>query len=70
MAAGWRRPEMYLDPEVRASMSWFALADPATVKHGVSLLRNHINTGIWRAMYGALIGQESIDWGYRFIKAL
>jgi hypothetical protein len=30
LASGWRRPEIYLDPEVRAGISSFALGNPET----------------------------------------
>ena len=67
MAAGWRRPEMYLDPEVRACMSAFALADPVTYGNGLSRLQHEIKNGEWRGKYGHLLEREVIDWGYRFL---
>jgi ubiquinone/menaquinone biosynthesis C-methylase UbiE len=61
MAAGWRRPEMYLDPEVRACMSAFALADPVTYGNGLSRLQHEIKNGEWRSKYGHLLEREVID---------
>lgn len=69
MAAGWRRPQMYLDPEVRSCMSAFALADSDVVTQGVQRLEADLRTGKWRAKYGNLLTQEVVDWGYRFLRA-
>jgi ubiquinone/menaquinone biosynthesis C-methylase UbiE len=69
MAAGWRKPEMYLDPEVRACMSAFALSEPAALRDGLTRLRRDIETGTWRTTYRHLLDLEAIDWGYRFLRA-
>jgi ubiquinone/menaquinone biosynthesis C-methylase UbiE len=69
MAAGWRRPEMYLDPEVRRCMSAFALAEPDIVNDGLQRLGSDLQTGRWRTTYGDLLSQKRVDWGYRFLKA-
>ena len=52
MAAGWRRPEMYLDSTVRACMSAFALADAEVVNQGLSRLQHDLETGQWKSTYG------------------
>jgi ubiquinone/menaquinone biosynthesis C-methylase UbiE len=70
MAAGWRRPEMYLDPGVRACISAFALSDPNALDEGLTRLRHDVTTGIWSSRYGHLLDQEAIDWGYRFLRAV
>ena len=70
MAAGWRRPEMYLDPDVRACMSGFALADAKVVHDGLSCLRDDLNTGRWQSVYRNILNQDTVDWGYRFLKAI
>lgn len=69
MAAGWRRPEMYLDSTVRACMSAFALADAEVVNQGLSRLQHDLETGQWKSTYGELLSQDTVDWGYRFLKA-
>ena len=69
MAAGWRRPQMYLDPEVRACMSAFALAQPGNLEEGFSRLRHEIESGAWSTKHGVLLERETIDWGYRFLRA-
>lgn len=69
MAAGWRRPELYLDAGVRAGMSGFALADSDQVERGLERLRSDLESGQWEASYGDLLLEETVDWGYRFLKA-
>ena len=44
-AAGWRRPWMYLDGEVRAGISAFALAEQQAVEEGLQRLRRDLRSG-------------------------
>ncbi len=67
--AGWRRPELYLNPDVRAGISALALADASVVKKGVSLLEEDLNSGRWDAKYGEIRKLTEIDAGYRFLCA-
>jgi SAM-dependent methyltransferase len=67
MAAGWRRPEMYLDPEIRRGISGFALSDQSEIDKGLRRLQADIADGTWRTKYAELLSRESIDWGYRFV---
>ena len=69
MAAGWRKPEMYLDAGVRACMSAFRLADPEQTQSGLSRLRQDVTTGKWQSEHRELLCQTAVDWGYRFLKA-
>lgn len=66
LAAGWRRPEIYLNSEVRAGISAFALADSQLVE-GVKLLQNDLISGEWEAKYGEIRQLKEIDVGYRFL---
>ncbi|WP_298905429.1 class I SAM-dependent methyltransferase [uncultured Nostoc sp.] len=68
-AAGWRRPELYLQPEVRAGISSFALANQDLVEQGVKLLAADLSSGEWRKKYGDIHNFTEIDIGYRFICA-
>jgi ubiquinone/menaquinone biosynthesis C-methylase UbiE len=70
MAAGWRTPEVYLDPEVRAGISAFALTHPNAFKDGLFRLQHDVKTGIWRKRYEHLFERDSVDWGYRFLRAV
>ena len=67
LAAGWRRPEIYLNPDVRAGISALALADVSIVETGVSLLAEDLNSGRWDAKYGEIRKLREIDAGYRFL---
>jgi ubiquinone/menaquinone biosynthesis C-methylase UbiE len=69
-AAGWRRPWMYLDREVRAGISAFALAEQQAVEEGLQRLRRDLRSGAWHARYHPVPTLEDFDAGYRFLKAL
>jgi len=67
LAAGWRQPEVYLNPEIRASMSVFALANSSIFEKGLRLLKEDLNSGKWDAKYGQIRRLKQIDAGYRFL---
>jgi SAM-dependent methyltransferase len=69
MAAYWRRPERYLDPEVRAAISGLALLDPADVEPGLARLRADLASGEWDRRHGHLRALEELDAGYRLVVA-
>ncbi len=68
-AAGWCRPEMYLDPSIRSCMSPFAVADPNNLAHGVRVLAKDLESGLWDQKYGQLRSKKTLDVGYRFVKS-
>ncbi len=67
MASGWRRPEMYLDPDIRRGISGFALSDQSEIDAGLRRLAADIADGTWHMKYADLLARESVDWGYRFV---
>ncbi|RCJ33602.1 MerR family transcriptional regulator [Nostoc punctiforme NIES-2108] len=67
-AAGWRRPELYLQAEVRAGISSFALANQDLVEQGVKLLAANLSSGEWSKKYGDIHNLTEIDIGYSFIR--
>lgn len=67
MAVGWRRPEMYLDRDVRKCMSGFALANQSIVEAGLSRLSRELANGSWRRHHGSVLQHDTTDWGYRFL---
>lgn len=69
LAAGWQRPEVYLNPAVRAGISSFQAADAGEVKQGLKRLRNDLEDGRWDEQYGHLRSVHEIDAGYRFLLA-
>jgi ubiquinone/menaquinone biosynthesis C-methylase UbiE len=69
LAACWRRPELYLQPEVRAGMSPFVLADKEEVASGLERLGQDLTDGAWQRKYGEVLTWSNFDAGYRFIVA-
>jgi ubiquinone/menaquinone biosynthesis C-methylase UbiE len=67
--AAWRRPEMYLKPEVRAGISSFAVADTSVIEQGVNSLAADLSNGQWDAKYGEIRKLTEIDLGYRLVRA-
>jgi ubiquinone/menaquinone biosynthesis C-methylase UbiE len=68
-AAGWRRPEIYLNPDVRAGISALALADASIVETGVNHLKEDLDSGRWDTKYGEIRKLDAFDAGYRFLCA-
>ncbi|MBD2567933.1 class I SAM-dependent methyltransferase [Anabaena lutea] len=68
-AAAWRRPEMYLKPEVRAGISAFAFYDQNLIEQGVQKLMNDLSNGEWDKKYGEILNLQEVDIGYRFLRA-
>ncbi len=69
LAAGWNRPQLYLEPAVRAGMSIFALGDSVEIEAGTLRLQNDLDDGTWEKQYGWLKDWREIDAGYRFLRA-
>jgi SAM-dependent methyltransferase len=65
--AHWRRPEAYLDPEVRISISALALLDGQVLEPGLRRLEADIRSGVWAERNGGLLDLDSYDWGYRLV---
>lgn len=68
-AAFWRRPGAYLDPQVRAASSTFAVLPPEQVEPGIDRLRRDLASGDWQRRHHELLVTDSIDYGYRLIVA-
>ena len=66
LGAFWRRPEAYLDPNVRRSMSCFSRIDPT---RGLAMLADDLPTGRWHARNAHLLALNSLDIGYRLVRA-
>jgi len=65
--AFWSRPEILLDPEIRASQSVWALLPPGAEERIVARLRTALESGAWDAEHGHLRGQESFDGALRLV---
>ena len=66
-AAYWCRPERYLDPVVRASISTFALLPAALVDRAMQRLAADLKSGAWAERNAELQGREEMDYGYRLL---
>jgi SAM-dependent methyltransferase len=65
LAAYWRRPAAYLDPQIRAAMSSFwALGD---VSDALGRLERDLESGAWARRYGHLLELDRCDCGYRLV---
>ena len=63
MAANWKYPEAYLDPEVRAAISSFhRIGD---LSDGLARLKADLDSGAWAARYGD--ASTARDCGYRLV---
>ncbi len=67
--AFWARPEAYLDPSVRNSMSAFQLLNPVELVQGIAQLRADLKHGRWDAQFGKLRSQQDMDAGLRLVVA-
>lgn len=68
MHTGWNRPEIYFNPDIRRSMSGFAMADPNEVEKGLGQLRRDLETGQWDKNNAHLRTTNSRDLGFVFVK--
>jgi SAM-dependent methyltransferase len=67
LAAHWRRPAAYLDPDVRACVSGLARLDPAVVEEGVGRLARDLESGAWARRHADLLHRAELDAGYRLV---
>jgi SAM-dependent methyltransferase len=69
LAAYWRRPEHYLDPNARKAISSFSKVPAEVVSEAISRLSHDIETGAWSQRYAGLLEHEQMDFGYRLVVA-
>ena len=67
--AYWRRPEMYLDENVRACISMLAALSRAELDPGLARLERDIRSGAWEARHRDLLERDTIDGGFRLVIA-
>jgi SAM-dependent methyltransferase len=68
-AAFWRRPEAYLDPQIRAASSTFAVLPRTIVEPAMARLRADLESGVWADRHRDLLDAEAMDYGHRLIVA-
>ena len=69
LCAYWRRPEAYLDDQVRKGISSFQQISQPVVAEGLAKLKADLESGRWAERYAELLDKEEIDLGYRLIVA-
>jgi SAM-dependent methyltransferase len=67
LAAHWRRPHAYLDPDVRAAASGIAGLPSDVVGPAVQRLTDDLAGGRWQRRHHDLLGRDSLDLGYRLV---
>ncbi len=65
LGAYWRRPEVYLDPLARQSISVFAKVD---AEAGLKRLADDLVSGVWRERNADLLQRDALDIGYRLLR--
>ena len=65
LGAYWRRPEAYLNEEVRAGISTFARIGDVAPR--IERLRGDLESGRWMDNNAELLGLEELDVGYRLV---
>jgi SAM-dependent methyltransferase len=64
LCAYWRRPESYLNAEIRSAMSSFARID---AEAGLARLRADLSSGHWAQRNRYLLALDNLDVGYRIV---
>ena len=67
--AYWKRPEAYLDPGVRQSISSLARLPAADVDPGLERLADDLASGRWRERNAELLDLDELDLGYVLVVA-
>ncbi|MGH3594666.1 MAG: class I SAM-dependent methyltransferase [Mycobacterium sp.] len=65
--AYWRRPDAYLDPDVRGCISGLARLPAKDLEPGLERLRQDLNTDAWQTRHRDLLTLDTIDAGLRLI---
>jgi SAM-dependent methyltransferase len=65
--AYWRRPQAYLDAEVRAGISMLTLTAEPELREGLSRLEADLATGAWTDRHTDLLDKTHLDLGYRLV---
>jgi hypothetical protein len=69
LAAYWRRPERYLDADVRRCISALAQLDERIVSRAIGALRSDLESGCFERRHAELLARDAMDYGYRLLVA-
>jgi len=64
LGAYWRRPEAYLNAEIRSGISSFASCRDLSP---LQRLEKHLDTGEWQHRYRTILDEKELDIGYRLV---
>ena len=67
--AYWKRPEAYLDPNVRQSISSLAQLSPAQIEPGLARLADDLASRRWHERNADLLDLDELDLGYVLVVA-
>ena len=67
--AYWRRPEIYLDEQVRRGMSIWSTLGPEVEQRAVSALSEDLTSGRWKERNSDLVHRDTADLGLRLLIA-
>jgi len=67
LAAFWKRPAAYLNPEVRQGISSFSKS--TTLDAGLEKLAADLESGVWEERNASILESDEFDAGYRLITA-
>jgi SAM-dependent methyltransferase len=67
--AYWRRPEAYLDEQVRRGISVWAAVGAEVEQRAVRSLRDDLASGRWAERNGDLVGRQAAELGLRLLSA-
>ncbi|MDX2704886.1 methyltransferase domain-containing protein [Streptomyces sp. PA03-6a] len=68
-AAFWRRPEAYLNLQVRSGISMLAQTGEEILRPGLARLSGDLTAGLWHERHADLLDRETLDVGYRLLVA-
>ena len=67
LAAFWKRPDAYLNSDIRQSMSSFSKI--RNIPFGLERLKKDLESGAWAEKNQSILGLTALDAGYRLITA-
>lgn len=67
-AAGWARPEIYLQEKYRRGISSFSRLDADVIEERIGKLEADLANGDWQIKYGELLEHDYYDRGYVFLR--
>jgi SAM-dependent methyltransferase len=67
--AYWRRPEAFLDPDVRAGISVFAQVSSGAVVRAIDALGADLENGRWQERHRELLSLDELHLGYYVVTA-